>query len=273
MPCHVAVLLAALAVTPGGTARAAVPAVAQAETAVRLDAGAMHTQYHENLSPGDDESGVTPGFGVGISALLPILRSWNPDFYAALNYDFNAGDLHYAGHYQNGIPTTAADNAVFNRIEARVGLGYQFPVGVEVIPFLAAGYQAWNRNINQQGGIGTDEFYHSALVGGGMRLDIPVTRALVASFDSEMLALVAGGISLDNLGLDQNFGPTGAERISLGLDESCYNRLHLTGILFWQHFDYSGSKSQPYDFFYLVHEPLSSTVQFGASVGVSYSFY
>jgi len=256
-------------------AQAAVPAVAQAETEVSLDAGVMHTQYHENLSPGDDEDGLTAGFGVGAAALLPILRGWNPDLYTSLQYDFNAGDIHYGGHYQfTGAPVNATDNAVFNRIEARIGLGYQFPgIGVEAIPFLAAGYQAWNRNINNKGVIGTDEFYHSGFAGGGMRLDVPVAPRLVASIDGELLGLVGGGITIDNLGLDQDFGPSGEQRVNLGLDDAVAGRLHVFGRLFWEHFNYSGSRPQVYRSFFLVHEPLSVTTQFGADVGVAYSFY
>jgi hypothetical protein len=269
-------LLLACAFLPAALpAEAAVPAVAQAETAVTLDAQVMHTQYHENLDPGDDENGFTPGFGIGASALVPLLRGWNPDLYTALNYDFDAGNLHYSGHYLfTGAPVTATDNAVFNRIEVKIGLGYQIPGnGIELIPFLAAGYQAWNRNINNKGAIGTDEFYHSAMAGGGVRLDLPVTQAFVASFDGEILGLVGGGITESNLGVDQDFGPSGAQRVSLGLDDAFDGRFHLTGTLFWQHFTYSGSKPQVFDFIYLLHEPLSSTVQLGASFGIAYSFY
>jgi hypothetical protein len=264
-------LLTASAALP---AAAAVPEVAQAETTVRLDAGAMHTQYHENVTPGDDENGFTPGFGVGASALLPLMRGWSPDLYTALDYDFDAGNIHYGGHYVfSGAPASATDNAVFNQLEAKIGLGYQFTgIGIELVPFIAAGYQAWNRNINNKGVIGTDEFYRSGLVGAGVRLDLPLTTALVASFDGESLALVGGSIALNNFNTNQSFGPTGSQRISLGLDDAFDGRFHFTGSLFWQHYTYSGSKPQVYDFIYLLHEPLSTTTQFGANVGVAYSF-
>jgi hypothetical protein len=255
-------------------ARAATLETAAADTSVQLDIGAMHTQYHENLTPGDDENGPTAGFGVGAGALLPIRPGWNPDLYTALNYDFSAGNIHYGGHYiESGQPASATDNAVFNRIEAKIGLGYQIPGnGGELIGFLAGGYQAWNRNINQKGVIGTDEFYHSFLLGGGIKLDTPLSPTIVASVSGEMLALLGGGIALDNFHLNQSFGPSAAQRVTFGLDDALSGRLHIVASTFWQHFNYSGSRPQVYDFDYLIYEPLSTTTQFGGSIGVAYSF-
>jgi hypothetical protein len=266
-----------LATLPALRALAAAPEVAQAETTVSLDLGAMHTQYHENASPGDDESGFTPGFGAGISALLPLRQGWNPDLYTALNYSFNAGNIHYGGHSLFfGTPLSATDNAVFNRVEARVGLGYEFPDdGIELIPYVAAGYQAWNRNINNKGVVGTDEFYHSGFFGGGARLDLPINPSWVASFDGEILALAGGGITSNSLGVSQNFGVSGAQRFSLALDHAINTRLHFKATIFWQHSNFSGSKPQVYnfqDFLVQIHEPLSTTTQFGTSLGLAYSF-
>jgi hypothetical protein len=138
----------------------------------------MHQQYHENLAVGDDESGYMPGFGVTLSALLPTSPGHPaaPDIYTDLGYEFNAGEIDYAGHYQTGQPTTATDNAVFNRLEARLGVGLPLLNGDELIMFAAGGYQAWNRNINQKDAIGTDEFYSSGLFGGGLKLDVPLWR-------------------------------------------------------------------------------------------------
>ena len=174
--------------------------VLSAETNLNFSGAFMHTQYHENAAPGsgDDENGNTAGFGVGASVLLPHLLVFpNVDLYAALNYDFSAGNLDYGGHYLfSGLPLQATDRAVFNRIEARFGLGFPLIGGLEPIPFIAGGYQAWNRNIENQGQIGTDEFYDSALLGGGVKLDVPLTPALVASVSAEALALIAGNVAL-----------------------------------------------------------------------------
>jgi hypothetical protein len=252
--------------------------VAAAETNVNISAAFMHTQYHENFPPttGDDENGYSAGFSVGASALLVNQMIFNTDFYTALSYEFSAGNLDYGGHYvANNLPLDATDRAVFNRIEARIGVGFPLNYGIEVIPFVAGGYQAWNRNIDIKGAIGTDEFYHSFLIGGGVKLDVPLTTTLVASATGEVLGLVGGGIALNNADINQKFGTSIEERLSLGLDYDVRGPLHIIGSAYWEAFNYAGSQPELYIIDgeeYRVNEPLSTTTQFGASVGVAYSF-
>jgi hypothetical protein len=255
-------------------AQGACPAVAAAETIVNINAAFTHTQYHENATEGtgDDESGYSPGFGVGASALLPVTRDpVGPDLYTSFAYDFSAGDLHYGGHYLfSGLPATATDNAVFNRIEARIGIGFPLIYGGESIPFITGGYQAWNRNDNQKGVIGSDEFYHTGFVGGGLKLDLPITAAAVISLTGEVLGLVGGGVTNNDFGISGNFGPSGEQRVNFGVDYNVTGRLHLISNLYWEHFNYSGFK--PTASSYGLYEPLSTTTQFGGSIGVGYSF-
>jgi hypothetical protein len=253
--------------------------VLAAETNLNISGTFMHTQYHENAAPGsgDDENGITGGFGVGASVLLPELAFANVDLYSALMYDFSAGNLDYGGHYlASGLPVQATDRAVFNRIEARFGLGFPLIGGAELIPFIAGGYQAWNRNISTKGQIGTDEFYDTALLGGGLKLDMPVTSALVVSASAEVLALVAGNVAINNVQISHGLGGSAEERVGLGLDYAVRGPLHVFGTVDWEHFNYAGNKptnstySAPCSCEY--YEPLSSTVQFGANLGVAYSF-
>ncbi len=266
-------LAAALLIIPA--ARAASPEVESAETMMSIGVGALHTQYHENLNPGDDENGAAAGFGVGVSGLIPFYpgRPAAPDLYTSLNYEFNAGDLDYGGHYiATGAPAQATDNAVFNRIEARAGIG--FPLGEsELIPFVAAGYQSWNRNINNKGVIGTDEFYHAGLFGGGLKLDVPLTPQLVASATGEFLAVAEAGISANGIGVIGSLGAAGEARITLGLDYAITPRLHAFASVYFDHFNYAGSRPN-YRVLpgYYVYEPLSTTTQFGGLAGVGYSF-
>jgi hypothetical protein len=234
----------------------------------------MHTQYHENITPGDDESGVTPGFGVSISALVPAHPGYasSVDIYSALLYDFDAGNIGYNGHYAlSGAPVTATDRAVFNRLEARLGLGFPLMGGAESIPFLAAGYQAWNRNIDTNGAVGTDEFYHSGLFGVGYRLDVPIGAGLVASGTGEVFALAGGGISANTSNFSGSFGVTPEERVELGLNDAISGRFHLFATAFWEHFNYAGTRPQSYGD-YVIYEPFSTTTQFGANFGFGYSF-
>ncbi|HTJ90192.1 MAG TPA: hypothetical protein VL356_08460 [Acidocella sp.] len=263
---------ACLAVQP---AQGASPAVSAAETSVRLSVGVMHTQYHEHVVPGDDESGAIPGFGVSVSALLPA-RSGDTssvDIYSALIYNFDAGNSGYSGHYLfSGAPASATDHAVFNRVEARLGLGFPMIGGMESIPFLAAGYQAWNRNISSAAGPGADESYHSGLFGLGYKLDVPIGFGFVASGTGELLGLAGGGITDNGNNWSGGFGVTPEERVELGLDHAVFGRFHVFATAYWQHFNYSGTPPESFGYSYDVYEPFSTTTQFGANFGIGYSF-
>ncbi len=249
------------------------PAVSAAETSVNLSVGMMGTQYHENVVPGDDESGVIPGFGVSVSALLPTRPgdTSSVDIYSALIYNFDAGNIGYSGHYLvSGAPASATDHAVFNQVEARLGLGFPMINGMESIPFLAAGYQAWNRNIDGPGLSGTDEFYHSGVFGMGYKLDVPIGAGFVASGTGELLGLAGGGINGTNW--SGGFGVTPEERVELGLNAAAFGRFHLFASAYWQHFNYSGTRPESFGYNYYIYEPFSTTTQFGANFGIGYSF-
>jgi hypothetical protein len=254
--------------------------VLAAETNLNISGAFMHTQYHENFPPGsgDDENGYMAGFGVGASVLLPHLLVFpNVDLYSALNYDFSAGNLDYGGHYlSSGLPVQATDRAVFNRIEARLGLGFPLIGGAELIPFIAGGYQSWNRNIENKGQIGTDEFYDTALLGGGVKLDVPLTPALVASASVEMLALIAGNVSFNNVNVNHGLGGSAEERAGLGLDYAVQGPFHVFADADWEHFNYAGNKPTSSTYSPAcgceLYEPLSTTTQFGVNLGVAYSF-
>ncbi len=266
--------VALLCIGLAAPARAASPTVAAAETQVAVDGDFMHQQYHENLAVGDDESGYMPGFGVTISALLPTASGHPsaPDIYTDLDYEFNAGDILYAGHFQNGQPTDATDNAVFNRLEARLGLGLPLLNGDEFIMFAAGGYQAWNRNINEKDAIGTDEFYSSGLFGGGLKLDVPLANTLVASGTAELLGMAGGGITANGVDFGRGFGVTPQERVQLGLDDALRPRMHVFAGAYWEHFNYSGTHPEYYGDEGYIFEPFSTTTEFGANIGIGYSF-
>jgi len=258
--------------------------VRAAETNLNVNFGVMHTDYHENLNPGDDEHGITGGFGLGASILTPEHGLFsNSDLYAALSYALSAGNLRYDGHEvylptDTVTPLDSTDRAVFQRIEGRLGLGFPLIGGAEVIPFLAGGYQAWNRNIGLPGDIGTDEFYSSVLLGGGVKLDVPVTSALVLSATGEGLALIAGNIDNDEFGLNEGLGGSAEEVLTLGADYDINGRFHGFVNADVDHFNYGGNKPQPQKaiaegpYYFTFPEPVSSTTQIGVNVGVSYSF-
>jgi hypothetical protein len=243
--------------------------IAAAETNLNVSLGFLHENYSEG--PLDSESGYMPGFEVGASVLLPSAWS-NIDLYSSFAYQFNAGNITYNGHYLvSGLPSTATDRAVLNHLEAKLGLGLPLVGGaLEAIPFLSGGYQSWNRNIDNKGVIGTDEFYSSASLGGGVKLDIPVTATIVASGSAEMLDMLGSHVQSDSFGFGFNMGNSTQERVSLGLDDALAGPLHLLVSADMMHFNYAGSK--PSIGSYGLYEPLSNTTQVGMNLGVSYSF-
>lgn len=268
------------ALTMGVSLLASAPAMAQqttpahatiaaAETNINVSLGFMHTDYSEGSL--DSEKGFTPGFGVGASALLPSAFP-NIDLYTAFTYKFSAGNLNYSGHYlYSGLPATATDRAVFNNIDARLGLG--FPLAnsaVEIIPYLTAGYQSWNRNDDIKGATGTDEFYSSAVLGGGMKVDVPVTPTLVFSGSAEFLGMVGAHVTSDTLGNGFDMGDSAQERVSLGVDQALSGQIHFFAGANLTHFNYAGSKPTAESGYY--YEPLSNTTQVGMNLGISYSF-
>lgn len=243
--------------------------IAAAETNINISANFMHTNYSEG--PPDSESGFTPGFGVGGSVLVPSAFT-NIDLYSALSYQFNAGNLNYDGHYLvSGLPVTATDNAVFNNVNARLGLGFPLAGGsMELIPYVSLGYQSWNRNINNPGIVGTDEFYSAGMAGGGLKLDIPITATIVASGSAELLGMFGTHISLNSIGIGFDMGNSGQERVSLGVDDALSGPLHLQASANVSHFNYAGSKPSYASYGY--YEPTSTTTQVSINLGVSYSF-
>jgi hypothetical protein len=262
--------------------------VEAAETNLHISAGFMHTQYHENFEPGtgDDENGYTPGFEIGASLMQPDWAlPWNGDLYAALDYELNTGNLTYGGHTENLTtgevqPYDTTDQATFNRIEARAGLGFALVHGMEITPYLAGGYQSWNRNIdNADSNVsGGKEFYSAGLVGGGLLFDVPATDKLVVSADAQVLALIAANISNSDYNYSQSMGDSGEERLSLGLDDAIRGPFHVFMKGYWEHFNYAGNKPSLSGLVMIdneaviVHEPLSTTTQFGVNIGMAYSF-
>jgi hypothetical protein len=233
-------------------ARAASPAVAAMETSLFLGGGFMHQQAH-------GQSGISAGLSAGGGVLLPSGPADNFDYYASLAYDYNPGVA--AAKLPN------AEDASFNRVEARLGVGLPLARGVEVIPFLAGGYQQWHRPVLAGAGVWAAETCHAGLFGGGARLDIPLTSTLVAAGSGEVLALAAGGVSGNLRGVTVSpggFGVTPEERVTLGLDDALLGPLHIFAQAYWTHFTGSGAAA-PY------YEP-GGAMQEGVNLGIGYSF-
>ncbi len=245
------------------------PTVVAAETRVALGLSVQGTLYSEGFAGlSDQESGVLPGFTAAASRLGPLFGV--PGIYTGVVYDFAGGPLSYNGYLQGGPaaglqPDQATDHARFNTVEIRLGQALPISSAIDIIPFIAAGYQNWYRNIGGAGGYG--EFYRAAIAGVGARLDVAVTDRLVISATAEGLAVIAGRASAPALGFAGGFGTSGEEAVHLGADWRLGNALHLFAGLGVRHFNYTGSKL---DNGY--YEPPSTTLVVRSEVGLAFGF-
>ncbi len=251
-------------------ARAADPAIAAAETSVRLGLTAGYGDYEENLVPRDTEAGAVIGVSAGVSSLMPYaLPGFDfPDLYADAGYDFSAGLMKDRGDPLNraATPYQARDDAYYNTAVVRLGAGAPVGGGQEVIPYVAGGYQNWYRNVGGPAGFG--EFYRAEMIGGGLKVDFAGSPSLVVQAAAEAFAVIGGGVTVPAERYDGSFGPSAEERISLDADYRLTPTWHAFAGLGFVHYEYSGSKPDDSGRF----EPLSTTLQVNSMFGIAYGF-
>jgi hypothetical protein len=262
--------LLSVAWLPAPCAQAADPSIQAADTAVRLGIDAGYGSYAENVTPQDTENGALLGVSAGISALTPgpLVRFGAPDIYSDIQYDFSAGFLNYNGNLNNPVktPYRTTDNAYYNNVVVRLGLGAPLMGAMEFIPYIAGGYQNWYRNIG--GGHGYGEYYQAGLVGGGLRLDLAHGRAFVVSASAEGFAVIGGSINVASQNFNGQFGTSAQERVSLDADYRLNSAWHAFAGLGLTHYTYTGSKAGTDG----IYEPLSTTLQVNSTFGIAYGF-
>lgn len=265
-----ALLVIALFAGSAPAVRAADPAILAAETTVRLGVTAGYGNYEESVTPQDTESGALLGLSTGVSALIPsgLARYGLPDLYTEVDYGFAAGFLNYHGNLNDAAstPYEARDNAYYNSAIVRLGMGAPVGDGQEVIPYLAGGYQNWNRTIGGPAGYG--EFYQAGLIGGGVRFDFVSNPMLILSAQAEGFAVIGGTASVPSQNFNGNFGTSAEERVALDADYRLSGTWHAYAGLGLTHYGYSGSKPGAAG----AYEPLSSTLQVNSMFGVAYGF-
>ena len=239
----------------------------------------MNYQEHITQFNGqtDIESGWMPGFQVKYSLMVDYFSSL-PNLYFAVNYDYSNGNLHYQGFLLSPgtPPSQTTDSAVTNRVVGRLGMGFPLAQSWMLTPYLAGGYQNWDRNL--QGTHGGTEKYSAGLVGAGLMLQYAPIQQLVLSANAQGLAVIGGGMTpsgtplQDRLGT-ASFGSSGQERISLDADYRLNSSWHVYGGLNFTHFNYTGGAlNSPLAQFLDYTEPPSSTNLFGMQLGVAYGF-
>jgi hypothetical protein len=265
---HALAVIFVCCIAPG--ADAADPAITAAETSVRLGLTAGYGHYEEQILPQDTEAGALLGGELSVGALSasPLGGIGLPDLYTNAGYDFSGGFLGYRGNLQNArhTPYDTRDNAFYNTVIVRLGFGAPVGTGAEFIPYLAGGYQNWNRAIGDNAGAG--EYYQAGLLGGGMRFDVAASPIFVMSASAEGLAVIGGSVSAPSQDFTGDFGTSAEERVRLDADYRLGAAWHAFAGVGLTHYNYTGSQPDALG----RYEPLSSTLQVNSMFGVAYGF-
>jgi hypothetical protein len=267
----VAVAIAALGFAVTADAQTENSAIVSANNEVGIAITGNLTNYQEDITPGpsDTESGWQPGFAVKGSYMGNLYGLHN--VYAAVHYARSSGNIGYYGAV-GAKPYNSTDSATFNRVMARVGMGFGIACShheMMITPYVAGGYQTWNRAL--QGPYGYTENYSAGLIGAGALFQYAVTPRFVVSGKTEVLAVVSGGMTPHvyngRLG-SASFGTSAEEKVTLGGDYRIAGPLHAYSDVSFTHFNYTGGQLALPG----AREPLSSTNQFGMSLGLAYQF-
>ncbi len=259
---------AALGFSNAAAAQTGNSAIVAANNEVGVAITGNLTNYQEHVTPGpaDTESGWQPGFALKGSYMGNLFGIHNA--YAAIHYARSSGNIGYYGAV-GGKPYNGTDSAIFNRVMARVGMGFGIGGQSMVTPYISGGYQSWNRAL--QGPYGYTEDYRAGLVGAGALFQYAVTPRFVVSGDAEVLAVVGGGMTPHifngRLG-SASFGTSAEEKIEAGWDYRVTGPLHVYSDVSFTHYNYTGGALAIHG----ASEPSSETNQFGMSLGIAYQF-
>lgn len=226
----------------------------------------MNYQEHIDPGPSDIESGWMPG-------LKLHARGTAQRLYGSVNFAYNKGNIRYEGALQDGTPYDGTDSATTMRLLGKVG--YLFPISSNIVltPYLAGGWQHWNRHL--LGANGYTEDYSASLVGLGAKLQYALDPKLVLGLNINTLAVLLGGMSPSGMpltyGNNAQFKASGEEDVSVGADYEVLKDIHLFGNIDFTHFNYTGGSLQA-AYPYVAYEPSSSTNMFGLNLGIAYSF-
>ena len=227
--------------------------------------------YQENITkmPADSETGFMPGFTLGTSFLGSVYGVSN--LYADIHYTRDSGAIAYKGSLNTGAVYDTTDNSTTNRVVGRVGVAFPVASNVVLTPYVAGGYQEWNRNLTGQ--YGYSENYSSGLVGvGGLAQYSPMNRVVLTA-NANIEAIVGGGMTPSNVPLYGNtlgtasFQTSGEENLGVSANYEFAPSWSVFAGLKYTHFTYTGGA--------LLHgavEPSSATNLFGVDTGIAYNF-
>jgi hypothetical protein len=241
--------------------------VANNEVGIAATGTLMNYQEHITEVPSDIESGWMPGFAVKYSLMGDYFGSMPSNMYFAIHYQFSSGSIAYKGSV-GGTPYDGTDDATTNRATARLGKGFSLSDDMMITPYVAGGYQDWNRDL--QGPYGYVEDYHSDLIGAGVMFQYAINPRLVIGANLEGLAMIGGGMTphiYNGILGSASFDTSGQEKIGADIDYRVFSQWHFYGGLRYTHFNYTGGPLK-----YGAFEPSSSTNLFSMDAGVAYHF-
>ncbi|MBU2802257.1 hypothetical protein HFV02_08295 [Acidithiobacillus caldus] len=267
------VLMAISTMALAGTASDGISSIVATNNEAGIAVTGNLFNYQEHITPGpsDTESGWTPGFQVKASVMRDLMGLSN--VYGQVKFSYNSGGIDYHGAVENlstgtATPYDTTDDSTQYRILGRLGKGFAITDNAMLTPYVAIGYQHWNRHL--VGPYGYTEDYSAVLTGLGVKGQYALTQRLVLGANAEFLAVVDGQMTpnLDGLPLGTaNFGTTGEERVGMDADYRLMGGLHLFGNLDYTHYDYTGGNLN-----YGFYEPFSASNQFAVGAGLAYSF-
>ncbi len=248
-------------------------AILNANNEVGVAATGTLTNYQEHVpavyGPSDTETGVTPGFAVKGSYMGNFMGI--PNAYAEINYGYSTGDITYKGAVGGSggyTPYDGTDDMTTNRVMARLGVGFNMTSDMMVTPYIAGGYQEWNRDL--KGPYGYTEDYHAGLVGLGAKFQMALSSRMIIGAKAECLAVIGGSMTpnlYNGMYGSAQFGTSGEEVAGLEADYRVVGPVHAYAGMDFTHFNYTGGALN-----YGAFEPSSSTNQFSMDLGVAYSF-
>ncbi len=239
------------------------------EVGIAVTGNLINYQEHVPASygPSDTESGWTPGFN--LKAISMGNLGGIPNLYGQVNLTYDSGSIAYKGAVLYR-PYDDTDRSTMYRVVGRLGKGFFLSPNAMVTPYLALGYQHWNRDL--VGPYGYVEDYSAFLFGIGAKGQYALTNRLVLGAHAEFLAVVNGHMTpkirgLGNILGTSQFGMSGEEDVGLNVDYRIDGPVHLFGGLNYIHYNYTGGL-----FNFGAFEPFSATNLFRVEAGVAYSF-
>ncbi len=217
------------------------------------------------FGPSDAETGIVPGFRVGLSGTygVPFLGQ----MYTGLAYNQSGGNI----GYRQGNRVRTLDSASFYNVGATVGKPVFLARDIAVLPYVTGGYHQWNRNLQGPGGY--NEVYSNEYAGLGVKGFYAVNRRLVLGAHAGFDAVLGGGVSayLRQTRLDASFQTSGQESLGLSVNYAVRPGWGLYADAGYTHLNYTGG-SVFYGGQAIGFEPASQSNIVGVGLGVKAYF-